>query len=106
MNKQLPTPYFRFYHSAIAAPVVMRTVDPGIVARKGTGSTCCKIVGLAPGNIVVRPIGGASNGSDDITLVIPAAMTAPVEFETPVDQITSSTATDILVYWPRLLGEI
>lgn len=101
-NQPFRTPYFKFYAAAINSAQVMRTVDPGRTVRgSGRGSTCCLIVVGSPGNIVLRPVGGASDGTGDVTYVVPAGTVAPTPIPLEVDQITSSTATNIAVYWPR-----
>ena len=70
------------------------------ISSNDSGYPCWAFKVGTLGDVVVRPVGGASNGDDDVT--IPEEnLTANVLEVIQAEKIleTGTTATDIMVYW-------
>jgi hypothetical protein len=87
----LPTPHFLSF-ADLNTPVDCQASDP-----KGEGRNAVKVYAGGAGTLVVRPIGGTSDGSDDRTLTLTADKDFDIEFEL----IASGTATNVTVFWSR-----
>jgi len=87
----IPTPYFKPYAS-LASAIVCGTEDPS-----GQKQCACGIYAAGSGTAVLRPRGGASNGSNDRTCNLIAGVTLWVEF----DRVVSGTATNLILFWAR-----
>lgn len=87
----IPTPFFKPY-ATLGTPIVCATDDPS-----GKGRPACGIYSSTTGTAVVRPRGGASDGSADRTLPLVGGATIWGEF----DSVISGTATNVVLFWAR-----
>lgn len=86
------TPHFKTYAN-LSTAIDCKADDP-----KGENRPACAIYSATTGTAVVRPLGGASNGSNDRTLNLVAGMPSlPVEFQ----NVASGTATNVTLFWKR-----
>lgn len=86
------TPHFKTY-ADLATEIVCGTDDP-----KGESRPAQAIYAAGTGTAVVRPMGGASAGTDDRTLNLVAGMPAlPCVFA----RVISGTATNVTLFWDR-----
>lgn len=86
------TPHFKTYAN-LSTAIVCGDDDPKGEHRPATG-----IYASVAGTAVVRPMGGASAGTNDRTLNLIAGMPPlPCEFA----RVISGTATDVTLFWDR-----
>lgn len=88
----IPTQNFKPYANA-STPINCLTDDPA----PDRSISACGIYPTTGGTLVLRPVGGASNGSEDRTVNLAAGSPFWGQF----DYIASGTATNFTVYWPR-----
>lgn len=87
----LPTPHFLPYAN-LSTRIDCKEVDP-----KGKNRTAVGIYAAGAGTAVIRPIGGASDGSNDRTITLTAGKDLPLEFQS----VESGTATNVIIIWSR-----
>lgn len=85
------TPHFLGYANLNTA-IDCKSVDP-----KGENRPACGIYAAVAGTAVVRPLGGASNGSNDRTVNLAAGTRLDIEFQ----NVASGTATNVTLLWKR-----
>lgn len=86
------TPHFLSYAN-LSTAIVCATADPSGKGRHAVG-----IYAGVGGTAVVRPRGGAANGSNDRTLTLVAGM-PPLDVE--FSNVVSGTATAVTIFWAR-----
>lgn len=86
------TPHYLTYAN-LSTAIDCKAVDP-----KGEGRPAVAIYAGATGTAVVRPLGGASAGTNDRTLSLVAGM-PPLEVE--FQNVASGTATNVTIFWAR-----